>query len=322
MSSGFQEIVISVFDIAHFAEAFVEVGGYGFRSLPDAPPEQFTAWHVPRECRRIEQALLTPENDDKGFVRLVKFHGAEQRVMRSSQRSWDFGGIFDLDLYATDARASFAALERLGWTALGPPLDYQFGDFRVCEVLALGPAGIAVALIQPYSPPMVALPHYSAWSRAFNSSHIVGDFRRSMDFYLKTLGWKALIDVALDDEEEPKVSVLGIPKAFARQTPQSVSIVHPEGTNDGSIELISMPTLMGHDFAADCVAPHVGYLSYRFPCSNLDLYAVELQASGVALYAPPLDLVIEPYGAVRSLSIRSPDGVILEFFERHSASPS
>jgi predicted enzyme related to lactoylglutathione lyase len=319
MTPGFQEIVISVFNIDQFAEAFVMVGGYSLRRLNDAAPDHYAAWHVPPDCARIEQALLMPENDPKGFVRLVTFHGCSQRVMRSSQRSWDTGGIFDLDLYAADARASYAALQRLGWTAFGEPLDYRFGDFHVCEVLAVGPSGINIAIIQAFSPPMVTLPKFTRWSRAFNSAQIVSDYERAMDFYRHGLGWGCLLDIRIEGAEEPNYSVLGVPKPYAAQTPQNISILHPEGTNDGSIELIRLNGLEGRDFAAHCVAPNVGFLCYRFPVENLDAYAEAVQSRGVALYAGPSDMTIEPYGKARSFSARSPDGAIIEFFELSAA---
>jgi len=82
--SGLQEVVASVSDPKRVARVFVEIGGWSVCRLPDAPREQWQAWRVPRHYRRIEQWLLVPANDIKGWVRLVKFHGVAQRIMRSS----------------------------------------------------------------------------------------------------------------------------------------------------------------------------------------------------------------------------------------------
>ena len=51
--NGFTEVVISVEDIARIRNAFTGVAGWTFNDLPDAPAEQFSAWHVPDSCERI-----------------------------------------------------------------------------------------------------------------------------------------------------------------------------------------------------------------------------------------------------------------------------
>jgi hypothetical protein len=60
-ANGFSEIVISVEDISRLRDALTKEAGWTAVELPDAPPEQHTAWHVPTECKRIEQCLLTAE---------------------------------------------------------------------------------------------------------------------------------------------------------------------------------------------------------------------------------------------------------------------
>jgi len=108
--------------------------------------------------------------------------------------------------------------------------------------------------------------------------------------------------------------LLGIPGNIARKVRRRIGIVHPEGGNDGSVQLLEMKELNGQDFADRCVAPNIGYLCARFPVADAMAYAATLQERGVKLYSAPMTLVVAPYGKVTSFSVRTPDGAILEFY--------
>ena len=83
---GFTEVVVSVENVRRLRDTLSTVAGWTIKELPDAPVEQLAAWRVPKSCTRIEQFLLTAENDSNGHLRVVKFHGCEQqaKLMRSS----------------------------------------------------------------------------------------------------------------------------------------------------------------------------------------------------------------------------------------------
>ena len=78
---GLREYVLSVFDIERIAQPMTEVGTFTFHALPDAPPGQFAAWHVPPACTRIEQVYLEPlgSEDGSGGMLLVSRSGLTDR---------------------------------------------------------------------------------------------------------------------------------------------------------------------------------------------------------------------------------------------------
>jgi len=317
--AGIQEVVASVSDVKRVVLVFAEIGGWSVRKLPDAPREQWRTWHVPRHCRRIEQWLLVPENDVKGCVRLVKFHGVSQQVMRSSGHAWDTGGIFDVDVFTRDVRKVYRALQAQGWAAYGDPVDYGWGGFDVSQVVATGPDGLVIAVLQPHQPPQASFPRYHGFSRVFNSSLMVRDYEATRTWFRDVLGWQYFVEGDLRDVVEPGESIFGIPRPHARGTLRRCGIVHPHGVNDGSLEPISLAELQGRDFSEHCVAPNLGWLAWRFPVADARGYAATLVARGARLYAEPAALRLAPYGDVVSFSVRTPDGAILEFFERVAA---
>ena len=314
--TGLQEVVASVSDVERVAGVFTGIGGWSMRRLPDAPPGQWRAWRVPRRCRRIQQWLLVPENDTRGCVRLVKFHDVEQRVMRSSARTWDTGGIFDVDVFARDVRRVYRALQAQGWSACGDPVDYGWGGFDVRQVVATGPDGLALAVLQPKRRPHASFPRYRGFSRVFNSSHMVRDYDATRRWFLEVLGWRFMVEGDLRDVVEPGERIFGLPLPLARSTLRRCGIVHPEGLNDGSLEAIAMPEIDGRDFADDCLAPNLGWLAWRFPTPDAKALSAALLARGATLFAKPAAMRIAPYGQVLSFSLRTPDGALLEFFER------
>jgi catechol 2,3-dioxygenase-like lactoylglutathione lyase family enzyme len=315
MFRGIQEIVASVSDIARIARVFTGIANYREVRLPDAPREQWRAWHVPRGVRRIEQRLLVPPGPAKGAVRLVKFHGGRQRVMRSSAHTWDPGGIFDIDVYTRDARKTYRAMQAAGWSAYGEPTDYSWGGFDVCEVVATGPDGLVIALIEPKLLPR-GFPRMRGFSRVFNSAQVVKDYDATLQFFTSSLGWQVFVDTRVEGVEEPGAEVLGIPRPLATSAVRRIGIVHPEGLNDGSLEPISLPGLGGRDVGAHCIAPNLGWLSYRMPVADAHAEAAAIAARGVAIYTEPMTFTCAPYGRIALFSVRTPDGAIVEFFSR------
>ena len=314
MRPGFHEVVHSAFDIERLAGPLCAVGGWTRTDLPDAPLEQFKAWHVPEGCTRIEQCLLHAPNDERGSLRIVVFHGVEQRVMRSSQHLWDSGGHFDVDIYSNDADATYAALQRHGWTAFHDSADYGFGELQVREVIVIGPDGFVIGLIERRAPPLEWPESIGNLTRQFNSSQVVRDYVTAAAFYRDILGWKPLFEVAATGEEEPSL-ILGMPMPQCAEVERRVGIWHPEGSNDGSVELIQCAGIRARDFAEYAVAPNVGILSLRFPVADLAALAAQIEGRGWPIYTPQMELEIAPYGKVTLFSVRTPDGAILELYQ-------
>jgi catechol 2,3-dioxygenase-like lactoylglutathione lyase family enzyme len=316
--SGIQEVVVSVFDIDLMARAFVEAGDFLKVALPDAAPEQFGAWHVPEGCTRIEQAHLVHRHsaEARGSMRLVRFHGVEQRVMRSSQRSWDTGGIFDVDVYSRDVSKAYRKLQTLGWTALGEPVDYSESILHVRQVVASGPNGFMLAMIQRYSPPVDDVPPFEGMSAIFNSTQMVADLDRALDFYTRALGWSIGMRFDITDQAEPGADVLGLPLPQAEKAVRRLAMLRGPGENPAAVELIENRSMHGRDFSKDCVAPNVGILCLRIPVADARAYAQQVRARGVRLYAEPQRVPVAPYGTLDMFSVRSPEGAILEFYDQ------
>jgi len=318
ISNGIQEAVVSTFDIDRLAIPLEQACGYRRVALPDADPDQWTAWSVPSSCTRIEQALLVPDDGATklGSLRLVKFHGVEQKVMRSSQRTWDTGGIFDVDMFSADVDAVYRRLQRHGWTAFGEPVDYSEAHFSVRQVVAVGPDGLVLAIIQRYEPPVEGLAADGALSPVFNSTQMVADFDAAMQFYGDILGFKLRVEFTVEDVVEPGADVLGLPLPQAKSARRKLAMFKPHGPGEGGVELIENMDMRGRRCDTDCVAPNVGILSLRFEVDDAPAYASQIVERGGTLLVAPMAMTLAPFGDVTIFSVRSPEGAIIEFYSR------
>ncbi|MCP5473143.1 MAG: hypothetical protein H7A18_13895 [Sinobacteraceae bacterium] len=232
---------------------------------------------------------MVAEQETRGMVRLIRFHGVEADLMRPAQRSWDTGGFFDFNVYVRDTNAMYRALQRAGWTAFGPPTDYQLGDFSIRQAVIRGPDGLIMVMLQAFGKVLVELPAFTAMSRTFNALQVVRDYDVARAFFVDQLGWSPLTERDIRDSEEPGRNMLGIPGNIARTVRRRVGIFHPDGGNDGSVRLLEMQELGGHDYSGRCVAPNLGLLCARYPVPDVAAWAATLRSrgSGSAPARPP-----------------------------------
>ncbi|MEM7583719.1 MAG: VOC family protein [Acidobacteriota bacterium] len=310
---GFKETAFAVQNLEGAITLYTEVAGWEVmhRGRADASVARF--WRLP-EDQVIEEALLRNPGTTEGYLRLVRFPGSPPKLIRPGAQSWDTGGIFDVNVRVLDIHARLADLRRHGWRAYSEPVEFSFGPFVVREVLALGPDGLVLAMIERVQPPLEGWPNLRRMSRIFNATQVVRDFETSFAFYTETLGFKPY----LEHEGASKAAgpnVLGLPHNLTTEIPRKVAILSPQGDNFGSIEILSFDGATGDDFAERAVPPHLGHLLMRFPVTDLDAYLALLKSRGVEPVSGPSTVDIAPYGQVPAFAIQAPEGAWLEFIQ-------
>ncbi|MEM7049265.1 MAG: VOC family protein [Acidobacteriota bacterium] len=316
---GFHELVIVVHDRERVAAAWREVAGWKEVARGALAPEVVALWGLPAGTRGEETVLGNP-GTDRGFLRLVELtapadlRDGPRRLMRPGQQSWDTGGIFDFNVRAIDVTASLERLQRFGWDAMSEPVEFTFGPFTVREVLARGPDGIVVAMIERVAPTLEGWPHLERLSRVFNATQIVRDFDTALAFYREALGFEIYLEHH-GASKQPGPNVLGLPHNLATEIPRRVAILSPAGDNDGSVEILAFEGAVGSDYSARSQAPNLGIHSMRFPVRRLDAYLARLAEHGIQPVAAPRTVTIEPLGQVRLTAVRSPEGAWIELYE-------
>jgi catechol 2,3-dioxygenase-like lactoylglutathione lyase family enzyme len=289
------------------------VAGWEIIHRGHAGADQASFWNLDAD-QEIREIVLANPGTERGFLRLVSFPGTQQQQIRSSAQTWDTGGIFDVNVRVKDIHQKFAQFRERGWQFYSDPIQFHFGPFIVWEVLAKGPDGIVIAMVERVQPPLEGWPQLRELSRIFNATQIVQDFDRSRDFFETKLGFTVYLE-HVGPSKEPGPTVLGLPHNLATEITRNVVILSPDGSNEGSVELLSFEGLTGADFSSYASPPNLGILTLRFPVADLDAYQAEIGARGVKAIAGPADVMIEPYGTVKIMAVRTPEGALIEFFE-------
>jgi len=110
-------------------------------------------------------------------------------------------------------------------------------------------------------------------------------------------------------------NVFGIPHNIYPDTRRKILIISPDGGNEGSVEIVEIEGLTGRDFSEQCAPPNLGILMLKYPVENLEAYSVHLESKGVKIINKAKALDFAPYGKADVISIQSPDGAWLEFYE-------
>ena len=313
VTGGYQEAIFSVSDATEYVSFFEQVAGWTSLYSGDVDATILAAWGLP-ETVSARQIVVANPGTTRGYVRLVEFAGAEQLQIRSGAQSWDTGGYFDVNSRVINMDTKFVEMQARDWQASSDPVQFGFGPFEVKEWLARGPDGIVLALIERIKPPLEGWPHLREMSRLFNATQVVADIDSARDFYVNKLGFEVYLEhVGASRVAGP--NVLGMPYNIATEIPRHVYIVHPDGSNEGSVELLHFEGLDGADYSARAIPPNLGILMLRFPVADIDAFAAHISAEDIEVAMPPTNVMLEPYGPAQLMAVRGPGGVWLEFFE-------
>jgi catechol 2,3-dioxygenase-like lactoylglutathione lyase family enzyme len=312
-TGAWRDAVVSVRDLDRWSAALDHLFGWSEVARAAVDQRLLQAWHLAAHVS-AEERIFANRDDDTQRVRLIKFSGAEQVQIRSSAMGWDTGGIFSLLCYARDADATFNAAQTLGWSAFHDPVDMQFGDRTLRNVVLRAWDGVNFGLYCPTIPAPSAPPAYSKVSAPFNGQQMIRAIGPAQKFYADVLGWTAWYSGSL----QLNCNNFGMPANYVGVLPKNVSIIAGGKAIDGTwaygqVELVQWDGFAGRDFAARAVAPNLGILTLRVPVADATAHATTLMARGVELFVPPTRVALLAQGEVDLCAVRTPDGAIIEF---------
>lgn len=310
---GFKEVVFSVRNLEKDKQMYADLGGWDIIHNATLSKAQLYFWNLPSEAT-AECSLLKYPGRDFGMLRLISFKNVEQKHIRSNSQSWDTGGIYDVDIRVKEIEKKIEDFHTYGWTGFCDYEEYHFNQFHVSEILLKGSEDMVFALIQRHAPTLTNFPLLKEMSHIFNSSQIVRDIEVAKDFYMNKLGWQIYME-NISENSKAGPNVFGIPHNIYPDTRRKILILSPDGGNEGSVELVEIEGLDGRDFRDQCAPPNLGILMLKYPVENLAAYTKHLKSKGVKIINETKGLDFAPYGKADVISVQSPDGAWLEFYE-------
>jgi hypothetical protein len=256
--TGFAEVVVSV---SHFGKVpgLVEAGGWALLHAGAGAPELNKAWGL-KPHARIEEQLLHAPSMPYGYLRFTRISNVPQVPIRPlDARPWEPGGLWLLYTRSTDDAALSRAMGDAGWPTVRGVHGFDFGELAVNEVHQHGPDGMVLSIIEQLKPPL-AIPAPKL-THVFNAAIIVRDFDRAREFFVDKLGFKAWMEVEWNGDN-PGLTLLADLAAFRGVKTIRTVIVHPQGGNLGSVELI------GWDGAQISASARSRPTWVRWPCAS------------------------------------------------------
>lgn len=311
-----QEVVISVTDLDRTAEFFREIGGYETRFRGRVEPSELQAFGLEPGATG-ESLVLGARGASYGFIRLIRFDNAGRRApMRPGSRTWDTGCYFSLMVRVKGMEAIYDDAIRLGWWTETPIVDLRFKESKLQVVIYRGPDGVQVQAYERLSPPLpAAIPDFERMTQPFNVMQMVRDRDVSYQFFTELLGFETFYKGKPYVAKTPKPTPLGIPVNLTTSVHYQAGIVYPTPGEFGRMEMIEIMDLDGQDYSDRCVAPNLGILSVRYPVDSVDVARARLQRNGAKNVAVSQQMVVPPYGNLPYLSIKTPDGALMQFIE-------
>ncbi|MDX1292748.1 MAG: VOC family protein [Hyphomonas sp.] len=311
--SGWNELVITTRDWTVWDEFLTRQAGWELRAAQETSPALNGFWGMPSTAQG-EERLYANIGSQSGFIRLVQLDGIEQDVIRADDRPWDTGGYFDFNVRVAGLRELRRSMVAQGWQGDSEPIQYTFGPFEVIEWIARGPDGVRVAFIERLKPTLEGWPDLKIMSRTFNSTQTVRDIGKARDFFQGVLGMKIYLE-HVGASGTPGPNVLGLPHEAAAEVDRIVYILHADGLNEGSIELLAFDGASGMDFSGKAVPYNIGLSVLRFPVADLKQTMAAIASRGGVFEGEPVRLHLKPYGNVAMVAMTAPDGGRIEIYE-------
>ena len=311
-----QEAVVSVTDLDRSAAFFVEIGGYETKWRGVVDTTEIVAWGLP-ETASGEALLLGPPGQDSGLVRLIRFDNAGRKPpTRPGARAWDTGCYFSLMVRMKGMRDIYDDAIAMGWWTETPITYLEFGTSKLNVMIFRGPDGLQVQGYERLAPPLPnAIPPFERLTRPFNVMQMVRDRDVAYRFFADVLGFATFYEGKPYVADEPEYMPLGIPKNLTTSVRYRAGIVYPVPGEFGRMEMIEIMDLDGRDHADRCHAPNLGILAVRFPVDEVKNVTARLREHRWPIDVPVRELKVEPYGRLALLSVKTPDGANVQFFQ-------
>lgn len=314
-TSEARSVTVSTRNLDSALELFEKGLGYEIKAGGTLSGEAIEAlWGLPRGTS-ADYVYLGVPGIDSGNVRLVRFDPVSDISAAERRGPFDYGLIRTLDIFCTDSEEAYRHFQTMGGRFVAPPVRYDlpWGQGMASrEAHLITPDGVKLAFLQIIGAPRSAYataPVSRPFSEVGCISQVSADLLRAADFFCRTAGCVPAAPTALP------VGALG--GLVAREPDALIHMAFigtPEAVSGkvGIIQYSGAGTRSAQSLAAISGPPHRGAIMMSFETDDLE--SVEYLCSSVV--CPPIDLDLPPYGTARALTSRTPDGILIEFFQR------
>lgn len=292
------------------ASAETKLAGAGFEAH----------WRLP--ARSTARAVMFAAGASKvGRVLAIEFE-TENRVTIPQPGDRTYRGLWNLNFYVDDIRATTKALQAEGYAFWSEPVGYEVSAQagQPVEVLFDGPDGLAINLVELTGDDSTSIGKLrreveaegktpTGFTPVSTTSHSIIDHDKALAFYQNVLGLHVIIDEVLD--KPASNHFLDRPDG-AQTRATFVSADHPFGKIALSHPLNYTAPTKGETQ----VPPNIGYLAQSFLVPDLNQALQACDAVGAVRFSDPVDIESPGQGDCRAAVVRNPgSGALMELVE-------
>ncbi len=332
-SPRLDEVVVLVSDLAPLEAAFIDVLHWTVVFRGDLRYGEATGWGLPPGVRS-RQLLLGSPGSGYGRIRFVQLGAARAArgsaaPMRPAPQWWDTGGAFAINLFVSDAQATLDGLRARGWTTQLPMQSYEerSGDRIVARgrfARMVGPDELVLSFQERQAPALDKWPAFAGASHVENVMEPVTALEDWTRVTTALIGVEPPPPTLRDVSARPQAAATyGLPAAAAPLARARQSILRIGRSGEQMLTGWQFETLRGIDHSSQIDADHLGVLALRVRIPDAAAAASRLHRAGVGPVAGSEQRRLRPYGAIRSIVVRSGggSGLLLEAIELIGAQP-
>ncbi len=256
-----------------------------------------------------------------GRVLALEFNATDRkRIAQPGDRT--YRGLWNLNFYVDDIRATTKALQARGFNFWSEPVGYEVsaeGGSPV-EVLFDGPDNLAINLVELTGGPTSTIGKLRAevdtlgksstgFTQVSTTSHSIIDYTKAFAFYSQVLGMTPHLDAVLAKPETNHF--------LNRPRDAQTRATFMAGAHQfGKVALSHPLNYTVPDRTPLAVAPNIGYLAQGFCVPSLAKALERCALVGAHSFSAPVEIEIPGIGPVSAAMVRNPgSGALMQLFE-------
>jgi len=218
---------------------------------------------------------------------------------------------------ANDLEAIYDDAIAMGWGTETPIAPLSFNGSELNIVVFKGPDGLQVQAYERLNRPIPeGFTAFEHLSRPFNIMQMTRDRDAARALMEDVLGFERVWYGPPQTDAEPSLMPLGIPQNLTTRVPYLAGIFTPQTQSlYGRMEYIEIDGLDGFDYADRCHAPNLGWLSVTYPVASVEAAKRTIETRGWSIEQEIYANERPSIGSLKTLSIKAPDGALIEFVE-------
>ena len=240
-------------------------------------------------------------------LQLIEFEAKSGECIRTDENHGYDPGYFDVAVRCDENYVVAKHLKKLGYTYYTEPYEYtaEWSGSTVSEAVLKGVDNVPTTMIMSISEPR---PEFDGlFKNITDIALVISDVDRADLFWEGVLGMPKVYDEELEDGVVDPI--LGLPEGTHSR------MIYYAGVNTPSIEALKF-SVEGEQVTT-AVPENAGIFALGYPVDDVEGVAEKGRANGFNVRtAEPVESVIAVFGAVKSIMIDGPDGMIAEVFQR------